>query len=145
MRVSERYYSVEVPNVVSNNFGGEIIIADYDSGAYYSLLETAAEIWLGLQAGYSARQIADAFGALYPASSTEVSSSVIACIEELTGYWIVKERAKPLAAEPWSPRPHPTFLAPVIERYDDLKELLMLDPVHDTAVAGWPKKDSSVS
>ena len=84
-------------------------------------------------------------GRSHPASSNEVSSAVIACIEELAGYWIVKETAKPLAAEPWSPKPHPTFLAPIIERYDDLKELLVLDPVHDTAVAGWPKKDGSVS
>jgi hypothetical protein len=29
--------------------------------------------------------------------------------------------------------------APVLEKYTDMQELLLLDPIHDVEEAGWPK------
>jgi hypothetical protein len=35
----------------------------------------------------------------------------------------------------------PTSLAlPVIERYEDIAEIIAMDPIHDVDVAGWPRK-----
>ena len=38
----------------------------------------------------------------------------------------------------WSPTLGGAFTEPVLEEFDDLKDLLLLDPVHDVAEAGWP-------
>ena len=140
---SASFFSVDVPNVVSNNFDGEIIIADYDNGAYYSLVETAAEIWLGLQAGQSLEEIGDAFAALYPSEGDEVSRQVNKFVDELVGHWIIKELKAPPEKAEWSPERHPSFMLPLVERHDDLKELLVLDPVHDAAETGWPERKAS--
>lgn len=32
------------------------------------------------------------------------------------------------------------FLAPQINKYEDMKELLLLDPIHDVSVGGWPQQ-----
>jgi hypothetical protein len=30
------------------------------------------------------------------------------------------------------------YVAPVVQRYDDLEDLLLLDPIHEVDDAGWP-------
>jgi hypothetical protein len=30
------------------------------------------------------------------------------------------------------------YIAPVLQRYDDLEDLLLLDPIHEVDDAGWP-------
>ena len=33
----------------------------------------------------------------------------------------------------------PSFNAPALQKYSDMQELLLLDPIHDVDEAGWPK------
>ena len=37
-----------------------------------------------------------------------------------------------------APRPDGPFTAPVVEKYTDMAELILLDPVHDVSALGWP-------
>ena len=39
------YYTTQVPMVVSRQFDTEVIIANFETGIYYSLTGTAADIW----------------------------------------------------------------------------------------------------
>ncbi len=135
-----RFFSVEPPNIVSNNFDGEIIIADYDKGVYYSLIETAADIWLGLRSGRSAGDVAAIIAKLHP-SSSEVAETVLSCVGLLTEAGVIRATGAPIERTDWSPAVRPEFLPPQIECFDELKDLLLLDPVHDTAEAGWPRKE----
>ena len=34
----------------------------------------------------------------------------------------------------------PESIAPMIERYDDIAEIIAMDPIHDVSNAGWPRK-----
>jgi len=33
-----------------------------------------------------------------------------------------------------------TYLPPIVEKYTDMQDLLMLDPIHDIDETGWPNK-----
>ena len=44
-------YTTQVPMLVGRQFDDEIILASFETGLYYSLIGTAADIWLGLKAG----------------------------------------------------------------------------------------------
>jgi hypothetical protein len=33
----------------------------------------------------------------------------------------------------------PSFNPPLLNKYSDMQELLLLDPIHDVDEAGWPK------
>ncbi len=37
-----------------------------------------------------------------------------------------------------------SFCLPIIEKYTDLEELLLLDPIHEVDESGWPKQKSEV-
>ncbi len=132
------HYSTSVPKLVSRQFGDEIVVANYENGLYYSLIGTSADIWLGLAAGRGVDEIVAAFSANYPPSVAVISSSIPNFVDRLAAEGIVVAAAEASESRPWMPMPAETFVAPLLERFDDLQELLLLDPVHEVSEAGWP-------
>jgi hypothetical protein len=42
-----------------------------------------------------------------------------------------------------APLPWPEhFTAPILERYDDIANIIAMDPIHDVGPAGWPRPDN---
>lgn len=134
-----RYFSTSNPALVSRRFDDEIVIANYQTGAYYSLTGSGAEIWLALDAGFAADEVASVLAANSPAQD-EARRAVAEFVDRLAGDEIIL----PLEAAPprrdWSVPAGFTYSAPSFERFDDLRDLLLLDPVHDVDEAGWPLK-----
>jgi Coenzyme PQQ synthesis protein D (PqqD) len=132
------YYTTQVPMVVSRQFDTEVIIANFETGLYYSLTGTAADIWLGLESGASVDEIIRAFVAL-GTDDVEASKQLITSfIENLLNEKIIMPCVGVPPPQPWSPQFGKSFSLPVLDRFDDLRELLFLDPVHDVSEAGWP-------
>ena len=38
-----------------------------------------------------------------------------------------------------------SFQVPVLEKFSDMEELLLLDPIHEVEESGWPHKKTSVA
>jgi Coenzyme PQQ synthesis protein D (PqqD) len=132
------HYTTQVPMLVSRQFGDEVILANFETGVYYSLTETAADIWLGLQSGATVEEIVAAF-ATQPATGTEGSrASITKFVDELLVEKIILPQTASADRQPWSPQISKSFSQPVLNRYEDLRDLLFLDPVHDVTEAGWP-------
>jgi hypothetical protein len=127
-----RYFSTDNPALVSRRFDNEIVIANYVTGAYYSLTGSGAEIWLGLRAGVSVEEIATRLGA------NNVATEVDAFVTRLGDEAIIAPVDSPIHRVAWSPAPGFKFSSPLLERFDDLRDLLLLDPVHDVDDIGWP-------
>ena len=136
-RLSVRY-TTQVPMLVSRQFDDEIILANFETGLYYSLTGTGADIWLGLKSGATVEEIAAAFrmsGALVATVRTE---DVKSFVEKLLSEKIVAPHDGNPDRQPWSPKFSDPVSPPVLDRFDDLRDLLFLDPVHDVSEAGWP-------
>ncbi|HVT56314.1 MAG TPA: PqqD family protein [Xanthobacteraceae bacterium] len=132
------YFSTDVPRIISKEFDDELVLANYDSGLYYSLADSAAKIWLALKAGASDQAIVAAFTRKFPAAAG-IETEVGNFIQKLVAEGLIVPAEKGNEGEPLL-EGLPDFRAPVLERFDDLKELLLLDPVHDVDDAGWPVK-----
>ena len=61
-----RYYSTTVPDAASELFDGELIIAHYGSGFYYSVSEAGALVWQGLRSGRSVEDTTAWLAGRYP-------------------------------------------------------------------------------
>jgi Coenzyme PQQ synthesis protein D (PqqD) len=72
-----------MPMLVSRQFDDEVIVANFETGIYYSLTGTAADIWCGLQCGATAADIASAFAARGGDSVGETGRIVASFIEIL--------------------------------------------------------------
>jgi hypothetical protein len=132
------HYSTSVPMLVSRQFDDEIVLANYENGLYYSLTGTGVDIWLALKAGWTVEDIVAALTARYPLSSDAVAAAVPAFIEQLLVEGIVTCFGGNPKRQEWSPMNLAAFLQPLCERFDDLRDLLLLDPIHEVGEGGWP-------
>ena len=133
------YYTTRVPLLVSRQFEDEIILANLETGIYYSLRGTAADIWLGLKSGATVDDIVAAFVTVDGNGIEDKRQSVSSFVEELVSHKIVmRMAANQTERTQWAPQFGIPFSQPTVDRFDDLKELLLIDPVHDVADVGWP-------
>jgi len=118
----------------------EVIAIDLDSGAYFALDDAAADCWSILAAGGSLDAAIEAVATRFAVTSDETRSDLERFVAELVEAGLL-ERADgaPVPVE-LGPRANATrpYRAPAIERFNDLEDLLLLDPIHEVDDAGWP-------
>jgi len=127
-------------NVHSKVFDDEVVVIDMVSGVYYSLRGTAVDMWTMVEAGASPAEIGAALGARYDASGETLARAADDFLGELAGLGLIvsdaaAQRATAAAATPAARMP---FAAPQLERFTDMQDLLLLDPIHEVGEAGWP-------
>ena len=145
VRHMERRLRVNSPNVMSETIEGEVIVINLATGSYYSLKDAGAAIWHALEHGAAPDEVTNVLEASYEGSRTELLEAVEALLADLEGEGLVTATegqdgaaveigAQPEAAD-GNRRP---FERPVLEKYTDMQELILLDPVHEVGAAGWP-------
>lgn len=130
------------PQVIHETIEGETIIIDLATGTYFSLQGTAPEIWTGLVAGEGQEHLLARLQACYEGDAEEMKSRLASFLEQLTRDGLVMvapagETAVPAAAPEPAAERRP-FEAPRLERYTDMQDIILLDPVHKVDNQGWP-------
>lgn len=117
---------------------GEAIIIHFQTGNYYSLNGTAAVVWEWLQAGATTGEISNAFTEL----SVDDHAALLGFLEGLVSEGVLRHAASEveIARESGSlPLAHHiAFVAPRFEKYNDMQQLLLADPIHEVDERGWP-------
>lgn len=88
--------------LVSRQFDNEVIVANFETGIYYSLTGTAADIWCGLQCGATATDIASAMSARGGDRVEEASQIVARFVETLLLEKLIRPIGDSIAKSPWS-------------------------------------------
>ncbi|WP_165400107.1 PqqD family protein [Motilibacter rhizosphaerae] len=133
-------YAVEPGKVVHETLDGETILIALTTGVYYSLTGTGPAAWSALSQGVPVERCTAALAARYPgADPAQVASDVAA----LTGQLLAEELLSPGGAaadgEVVLGDAPEAYAAPLLQRYDDMEYLLLLDPVHEADDNGWPQ------
>jgi hypothetical protein len=151
--------------VVHETLGGEVILIHLDTGNYYSLRGAGSDVWELLEAGGDAQAIADALAARYEGDPDLIRSSVAEVLDRLVD--------EGLAAADQGGNGHPggaaangaaangaaangavangssangdarPFEPPILERYTDMQEYLLVDPIHDVDSGAWPPREAA--
>ena len=116
----------------------EVMVIDLDSGAYFALTGAAADAWDLLATGHPQSETAALLAQRYGVPLECAAEDLRVFVED-----VVRERllvdAPPRAMEdPELPAPRSPYASPRIERFDELADLLLLDPVHEVEPTGWP-------
>lgn len=143
-------YRVNTPTVVSEVFDNEIVVIHLESGAYYSLDQSGAVIWQWLEQSGDLAALNRWLSATYDVDPNELAQIVPPFIDEL----MQEQLIVPLGADQPSNGQSPSlpvyaasvvnapFARPVLTKFTDMQDLLLLDPIHDVNSSGWPvKKD----
>ena len=128
-------YQINEPDVTFESFEGELLVINLGNGNYYSLRGSAVLIWPWLVNGYSVSEIA----AIWK-DQADHAVAIEAFLEQLTAEQLVRVRTDHPTDAIQAPDDLADFTPPSLESYTDMQDLLMLDPIHEVDVTGWPKQ-----
>ena len=134
-------YRLNRPRIADETIDDETIIIDFETGTYYSLQDTANQIWLLLQAEGSIEEIVSQLSGCYGGETEEIDASVRQFIGTLVQAEVIVEALAPLTRLAMPPlTANTSFVLPTLEKYSDIQDLLLLDPIHEVAQSGWPMR-----
>ncbi len=132
---------VNRPQVLHESIDGEVIAIHQATGAYYSIEHTGAVVWDLIESGCTMAEIVEAVRSRYEGDAQEIEAAIRHFISELlTEELVVAQHAQHLPRRVYresAPRLS-RFRAPVLNKYSDMTDMLLLDPIHDVEEAGWP-------
>jgi len=134
--------TTSVPLLISQQFDSEVVLANYQNGVYYNLDGSAAQVWLGLKAGRETGEIASALAAATGGDAASIAQQVQAFIDSMLAEGLIANGDADARAATWTPVLSGPFAAPEFQRFDNLRELLLMDPVHDAGEEGWPLRET---
>lgn len=134
-------YTTALPELASEIFDGELVIANYKLGLYYSISIEGSWIWQGLAHGLTVSQIVQWLSGHFPDQAGALSTLVEEFVEKLIAEKLILQSSKSDSSATGLPILTGSVLtSPVIESFNDLQDLLLLDPVHDVDHTGWPRR-----
>ena len=132
-------FRVNTAHVVSEVFDdGEAAIIDLRSGTYFSLNSTGALLWPTITRGTTLDDLVE-----LALTGTDGGPGIETKIEEFVMSLVAEGIVEPVDdVDPLEPAASETeplaYVPPEIRRFDELQELLLLDPIHDVSAQGWP-------
>lgn len=135
-------YRLNSPDVVQEDLEGEVIVVHLVSGSYYSLTKSGADVWKRLVAGQTAGAIVDQLAEITDGTPAVIGPAVDQFVADLVAEQLLVSAAAGSAGLPMAavatPAERIPFEAPRFEKFTDMQELLLVDPIHEVAEAGWP-------
>ncbi len=142
-------YEPAGPDIVSEEIDGEVIIVNLGNGNYYSLSQSATVVWAGIQARATVEGLGHRLRGRYSGDPGAMDRDLAELLQALEAERLIAlrngaEAAAPTgvpasAAEAEAAGKMEAYLPPLFERFTDMGDLLLLDPVHEAEdEKGWP-------
>ena len=142
-------FRIKSPSVIHETIDDEVVVIHMLKGSYYNLEGSATRIWSRLVASTSFGAIVREFESLFDVGVVDVEESVTRFLDELEREDLIERVSEVLSPNPEnvggvvSPgNGTERFIPPVITKYTDMQDLLLLDPIHDVNQKGWPIQES---
>ncbi|HET6515027.1 MAG TPA: PqqD family protein [Thermodesulfovibrionales bacterium] len=140
-------FRINSPKVIHETIDGETVLVHLDSGNYYSLDGAGADIWGLINRSFDLNGIIEWIAGRYRADRGEIEEALNRLMSELQREDLIvtdegggsEEALGRAGCEAASHREGPEiFVHPVLHKYTDMQDLLLLDPIHDVDETGWP-------
>jgi hypothetical protein len=138
-------YQIDRSRIIFEQFEDETVLVNTETGYYYSLSNTGSEILKLLEDGCS---VAELPTILFGGSTADDQrpATVEGFVERLAEESIITARASDAPSQSDEEQRAPVYAAgvdfvpPVLERFDEVRDLLLIDPIHQVDQEyGWPK------
>jgi hypothetical protein len=132
----DKCWGINAPRMIFESFNQQIMVIDSQTGTYYALEGMGAQLFVALVDGISPQQILDCV-LLEEGKSVEVKDALSSyfnslrneCLFVVTGD--VQGDATFIYEKP--------FTQPQLKIFTDMKDYLLMDPIHDVDQS-WPNK-----
>jgi len=138
--MSDRCYELNAPTVIGEIIDGEVMVMNLQQGIYYSVAGAGAAIWPALSGGCPSNTLAAALSSATGVPLQTIDADLDAFVQRLLDETILR----PADASGTAAAPTLDGIANydglAFERYDDMRAMLILDPVHEVGEFGWPQR-----
>ena len=145
---SSMRYLMNKPKVIHEVFEDEVVIINLDSGSYYSVDKVGAEIWRLIEGGATVGKVVELTTQRYESNEVNIENVINQFLEELQRedliihneeIEVVTPKGPEIKVEAQQTAKRPDFEKPILHKYTDMQELLLLDPIHGVDETGWPR------
>jgi Coenzyme PQQ synthesis protein D (PqqD) len=141
--MSESRLRINTPHVIHESIDGEVVVINLETGNYYSMRGSGAGIWELLQSrpAIARSEFVDGIAESYGGAHDEVAAAIGELLDELVSEGLLvgadssPDDVVPLESQALGV----PFERPVLEKYTDMQDLVLLDPVHEVDQQGWPQ------
>lgn len=117
---------------------GETVIIDTTAGRLFLLAGFGPWIWQRMIPGHTQAGLVDDVAARFGAEAGRATGDFLAAL--LDNEMLASEPCDPLVAGDDQTMPE-AFVLPTLETYDDIADIIAMDPIHDVDPAkGWPHR-----
>lgn len=128
-------------------FETEVVVIHFLKGTYFSLRGAAMTLWDWLQQGADEATLAELLSARYGLAAEQGCAEAAKVVARLRQFDLVIESDQPAPPrDAYAMTAGPAgFEDPVVEAFEDLQELIAIDPVHEVdPMQGWPHRPATV-
>jgi len=130
------------PWVTHERLDDEVIAINLETGAYFALDDVAADCWTLLVGSASTEAVVDAICSRYDVDRATAADDIERFIATLESEGLLVADDDGADGSPAVELPpngdRRAYVAPSVNKFDDLEELLLLDPIHEVDDVGWP-------
>ena len=141
--MTERF-KVSSQEIVHETIEGEVVIVNLENGFYYSSDKLGSVVWKFVESGCTYGQILEVLSAKYPQNRAEIEESVARMIGELRDEGLIVSAQDGPAADSAvvdsADMGEAEFEPPSLQKHKDMKDLLLVDPIHEVEDSGWPNR-----
>jgi len=136
-------YRANTPRIVDETIDGETLIIDMVTGTYFSCAGPSTLAWTALCRGATADETAQLICSTYGIAASDAKRDAEQFLAMLVGdeLLVLREEDADSASvieEAELDSCGGGYELLHIDKYTGLADLILLDPVHDVSVAGWP-------
>ena len=130
-------YSICKSKIIYEVMDTEVIVIDFNTGDYYTLVNVAKQVWQFIEQQASITHIATELSQYHKRDFTETLKD----LEEFTNKLLQEsliELSDPKETTLQLDAHECPYASPTLQKYSDVQNILLLDPIHEVTDAGWP-------
>jgi Coenzyme PQQ synthesis protein D (PqqD) len=138
----QEYYDINSPRIIYENVDNEILIIDTLTGSYFSIKETGSQVWQLIAKKNNIDKIVKYLAQNGEANLNQISEDVNFFLQDLLDNELIISVEKP---DQDSENQELSFakidyVQPKLNKFTDMQDLLLIDPIHDVNQEGWPHR-----
>lgn len=146
-------YKINSDQLLYEEIDNEVMIISLKTGTYYALAGTGNDIWKLLESGYSMDSISSMLNKIYD-NPDNLNKDLDGFVKDLLQERLITVFDSVSSNNEKSSEDfdiseadiivsNDNYQKPLLKVYEDLQDLLTIDPIHDVDESGWPNVKQS--
>lgn len=138
-------FAINSTKIIYEVLNTEVIVINFSTGDYYELPHVAKHVWQSLEQHLSTANIIQLLSNFFKKDPEQVKMDVENFVTQLLehGLIIESDNSATLSVEDLEniigqDCRHWEYDKPAVNKYSEVQNLLLLDPIHDVDETGWP-------